>query len=47
MIAHALTALAIVAVLINLVPMLVEQGMSRDRAALALGLGGLGQSQLS
>ncbi len=43
MIANTLTALAIFAVLINLVPMLVEQGMSRDRAALTLGLGGLGQ----
>jgi MFS family permease len=41
--AHALTALAVSAVLINLVPMLVEQGMSRNRAALTLGLGGVGQ----
>ena len=29
--------------LINLVPMLVEQGMSRNLAAVALGLGGVGQ----
>ncbi len=41
--ANALTALAAFAVLINLVPMLVEQGMSRNLAALALGLGGAGQ----
>jgi MFS family permease len=41
--AKALTALAAFAVLINLVPMLVEQGMSRNLAALALGLGGAGQ----
>ncbi|MGA8846242.1 MAG: MFS transporter [Nocardioides sp.] len=41
--AHALTALAAFAVVINLVPMLVEQGMSRNLAALALGLGGIGQ----
>ena len=40
---NALTALAIFAVVINLVPMLVEQGMSPNLAALALGLGGLGQ----
>ncbi|GEP38443.1 MFS transporter [Nocardioides psychrotolerans] len=43
MVANTLTALAVFAVVINLVPMLVEQGMSRDRAAMALGLGGLGQ----
>ena len=43
MIANILTALAIFAVIVNLVPMLVKQGMSRDRAAMALGLGGLGQ----
>lgn len=43
LIANALTALAVFAVVINLVPMLVEQGMSRHLAALALGLGGLGQ----
>ena len=41
--ANALTALAAFAVLINLVPMLIEQGMSRNLAALALGLGGVGQ----
>ena len=41
--ANALTALAVFAVVINLVPMLVEQGMSRNVAALALGLGGVGQ----
>jgi MFS family permease len=41
--ANALTALAVFAVIINLVPMLVEQGMSRNLAALALGLGGIGQ----
>ena len=41
--ANALTALAVFAVVINLVPMLVEQGMSRNLAAVALGLGGLGQ----
>lgn len=42
-IANALAALAIYAVIINLVPMLVEQGMSRNLAALTLGLGGIGQ----
>jgi MFS family permease len=42
-IANALTALAVFAVVINLVPMLVEQGLSRNTAALALGLGGVGQ----
>jgi MFS family permease len=41
--ANALTGLAVFAVVINLVPMLVEQGMSRNLAALALGLGGVGQ----
>ncbi len=41
--ANALTALAVFAVVINLVPMLVEQGMSRNLAALSLGLGGVGQ----
>ena len=41
--ANAVTALAVFAVVINLVPMLVEQGMSRNLAALALGLGGVGQ----
>ena len=35
--------LAAYAVLINLVPMLVEQGMSRNLAAVTLGLGGVGQ----
>ena len=41
--AMALTSLSVFAVVINLVPMLVEQGMSRNLAALALGLGGVGQ----
>lgn len=41
--ANALTALAVFAVVINLVPMLVEQGLSRNLAAIALGLGGVGQ----
>ena len=41
--ANALTSLAAFAVLINLVPMLVEQDMSRNLAAVALGLGGAGQ----
>jgi MFS family permease len=41
--ANALTGLAVFAVVINLVPMLVEQGMSRNLAAAALGLGGVGQ----
>ena len=41
--ANALVSLASFAVLINLVPMLIEQGMSRNAAALALGLGGVGQ----
>ena len=41
--ANALTALTAFAVLINLVPMLIEQGMSRNAAAIALGLGGVGQ----
>lgn len=43
MLANALTGLAVFAVIINLVPMLVEQGLSRNVAALALGLGGVGQ----
>jgi predicted MFS family arabinose efflux permease len=43
LLANALTALAVFAVVVNLVPMLVEQGMSRNLAALALGLGGVGQ----
>ena len=42
-VANALTGLAVFAVVVNLVPMLVEQGMSRNVAALALGLGGVGQ----
>ena len=41
--ANALACLAAFAVLINLVPMLIEQGMSRNLAAVALGLGGVGQ----
>jgi len=41
--ANALVYLTVYAVLINLVPMLVEEGMSRNTAALALGLGGVGQ----
>ena len=41
--ANALTSLAAFAVLINLVPMLIEQGLSRNLAAIALGLGGVGQ----
>lgn len=41
--ANALAALAVFAVVINLVPMLLEQGLSRNVAALALGLGGVGQ----
>ncbi len=41
--AMALTSLSIFAVVINLVPMLEEQGMSRNLAAVALGLGGVGQ----
>ena len=42
-IANALVSLSAFAVLINLVPMLIEQGMSRNAAALTLGLGGVGQ----
>ncbi len=42
-VANALVSLSAFAVLINLVPMLIEQGMSRNAAALALGLGGVGQ----
>lgn len=42
-VANAMTALAVFAVVINMVPMLVEQGMSRNLAAVALGLGGVGQ----
>lgn len=41
--ANTLAALAIFAGVINLVPLLVEQGLSRDVAALSLGLGGVGQ----
>jgi MFS family permease len=41
--AMALTSLSVFAVVINLVPMLVEQGMTRNLAAVALGLGGVGQ----
>ena len=41
--AMALTSLSIFAVVVNLVPMLEEHGMSRDLAAVALGLGGVGQ----
>jgi len=42
-VAMALTSLSIFAVVVNLVPMLEEQGMSRNLAAVALGLGGVGQ----
>ena len=41
--ANALTALTVFAVVVNLVPMLVEQGMTRNLGAVALGLGGVGQ----
>lgn len=41
--ANALVALAAFAVVVNLVPMLREQGMDTQTAALVLGLGGLGQ----
>jgi len=41
--AMALTSLSIFAVVVNLVPMLEEQGKSRNLAAVALGLGGVGQ----
>lgn len=41
--AMALTSLSVFAVLVNLVPMLVEQGMTRHLAAVTLGLGGGGQ----
>lgn len=40
---NTLASLAGFGVLINLVPMLVEQGMTRNLAAVALGLGGVGQ----
>lgn len=42
-VAMAMASLAVFAVVINLVPMLVEQGLSRNLAAVALGLGGVGQ----
>jgi MFS family permease len=42
-VANAVVMLAVYAVLTNLVPMLVEQGMSRNLAAVTLGLGGVGQ----
>ena len=42
-VANALVSLSAFAVLINLVPMLIEQGMSRNAAAITLGLGGVGQ----
>jgi MFS family permease len=41
--ANALTSLAVFAVVVNLVPMLLEQGLTRNLAAIALGLGGVGQ----
>ena len=42
-VANALAALVVFAALINMVPMLLEQGLSSSVAALALGLGGVGQ----
>jgi MFS family permease len=42
-VANALTALAVFAVVVNTVPMLLERGLSRELAAWALGLGGVGQ----
>ena len=42
-VANGLTALAVFAVVVNLVPMLVEQGMSPWLASVVLGLGGVGQ----
>jgi MFS family permease len=42
-VANALTGLTVFAVVINTVPMLLEQGLSREAAAWALGLGGVGQ----
>jgi MFS family permease len=42
-VAMALTSLSVFAVVVNLVPMLIEQGMTRNLAAVALGLGGVGQ----
>ena len=41
--ANALTALAVFAVVVNLVPMLLEQGRSAWLASVVLGLGGVGQ----
>lgn len=41
--ANALTTLSAFAVLVNLVPMMVERGMSTGLATVALGLGGVGQ----
>jgi len=41
--ANALTGLAVFAVVVNLVPMLLEQGMSAGLASVVLGLGGVGQ----
>ncbi|QIK68231.1 MFS transporter [Nocardioides sp. HDW12B] len=40
---NALAALVVFAGLVNMVPMLLEQGLSASAAALALGLGGVGQ----
>ena len=42
-VANALTALAVFAVVVNLVPMLLEQGRSAWLASVVLGLGGVGQ----
>lgn len=42
--ANALTTLSAFAVLVNLVPMMVERGMAPGLAAVALGLGGVGQA---
>ena len=42
-VANALAALVVFAGLINMFPMLLEQGLSSSAAALALGLGGVGQ----
>jgi len=42
-VAMALASLSVFAVVVNLVPMLVEQGLTRNLAAVALGLGGVGQ----
>jgi len=42
-VAFALAGFALYAVAINLVPLLVERGLSLSTAALALGLGGVGQ----